>query len=309
MKFARYEDNKNIIKIITRIKGGIGNQLFCYAAARRLAVLNNAELVIDDISGFVRDHQYQRRYSLDRFHILARKATASERMEPFGRLRRRLVKCINRRRVFSNRTYIEQNDMGFDPRLLGLKVRRDVYLDGYWQSESYFKDIEDIIRLDLLIASPNDPTNQKVAGRIQSCNAVCVHVRRFVNPLINDSPKIMYNLQKDYYERAQREILRRVQKPYFFIFSDNPNAAKNMIDLPESVATYIYHNHEHVDACADLWLMSLCKHFIIANSTFSWWGAWLSSNFDKIIIYPDIKTRGLSSWGFDGLIPNGWIGM
>ena len=76
------------LRVIARIKGGLGNQLFCYAAARRLALVNNAELVIDDVTGFVRDHQYCRQYMLDRFQIPVRKATPSERLEPFERYRR-----------------------------------------------------------------------------------------------------------------------------------------------------------------------------------------------------------------------------
>ena len=85
-------------KLIARIKGGLGNQLFCYAAARRLALVNNAELVIDDVTGFVRDRQYRRQYALDRFQIPARKATPAERMEPFERYRRGVAKFVARRR-------------------------------------------------------------------------------------------------------------------------------------------------------------------------------------------------------------------
>lgn len=96
-----------IAKVITRIKGGLGNQLFCYAAARRLALVNNADLVIDNKTGFTRDYLYGRRYMLDRFNILARKATPSERMEPFERYRRGLAKWVSRRQNFEERSYVE----------------------------------------------------------------------------------------------------------------------------------------------------------------------------------------------------------
>src|SRR6266853_438179 len=95
-------------RVIARIKGGLGNQLFCYAAARRLALVNNAELVIDDVTGFVRDRQYRRRYALDHFHISVRKATPAERLEPLERYRRGLMKWLSRRKPLEERCYVEQ---------------------------------------------------------------------------------------------------------------------------------------------------------------------------------------------------------
>ena len=115
-------------KIITRIKGGLGNQLFCYAAARRLALVNNAELVIDDVTGFVRDYQYRRRYMLDHFCITARKAMPSERLEPFERYRRSVVKWLSRRKPFAERRYLEQERWDSDEWLLMLKAKDALYL-------------------------------------------------------------------------------------------------------------------------------------------------------------------------------------
>ena len=105
-------------KVITRIKGGVGNQLFCYAAARRLALVNNAELVIDDVTGFARDRQYRRKYMLDRFSIPFRKATSAERLEPFERYRRGIMKWLSRRKPFAERRYLEQEGIDIDERLL-----------------------------------------------------------------------------------------------------------------------------------------------------------------------------------------------
>ena len=143
-------------KIITRIRGGIGNQLFCYAAARRLALVNNAELVIDDVSGFVRDHDYKRDYQLDHFSIPCRKATAGERLEPFSRVRCYLKRSFNRNRPFQERSYIQQEGIDFNSRLLKVDPCGTIYLEGYWQSEDYFKDVEGAIRADLEITPPTE---------------------------------------------------------------------------------------------------------------------------------------------------------
>lgn len=169
-------------KIIPRIFGGLGNQLFCYAAARRLALVNNAELVLDDVSGFVRDHVYQRRYQLDHFNIPCRKATPAERLEPLSRLRRYLKRAMNRRRPFQERSYIQQVGIDFDPRLLAVKPRGTVYLEGYWQSEQYFKDVEPAIREELRIIPPKVEISLAMAERIRGCLVVTVHVRFFDAP-------------------------------------------------------------------------------------------------------------------------------
>lgn len=293
----------NPSKIIPRIFGGLGNQLFIYAAARRLALVNNAELVLDDVSGFVRDHDYQRHYQLDHFHIPCRKATALERLEPGSRLRRYLKRRINQRRLFENRRFIQQEGANFDPRLLQVKPRGSLYLEGYWQGEGYFKDVESTIRQDLKIQPPTDVVNLDMADKIRSHTAVAVHVRFFDEPqatAINNAPT-------DYYTRAIAEMERCVPNAHYFLFSDRPEAASARIPLPDERITLVAHNQGDEHAYADLWLMTLCQHFITANSTFSWWGAWLADSRFKIVMTPKMKFSGLPTWSFSGLIPDGWI--
>ena len=290
-------------KVITRIKGGLGNQLFCYAAARRLALVNNAELVIDDVSGFVRDVTYRRSYALDRFKMPARKATPRERMKPFERYRRGLAKFMARRQPFYRRRYIERQGMDFDRRLLHLQVKGTVYLDGVWQSEGYFKDVEERIRADLRIIPPDDAVNLEMAERILGCNAVAVHVRWFERP---ESRNAEHNLNKSYYTRAVKEIIARTRDPYFFLFSNDPDAAQQILDMPDDKITCVSHNRGDENSYADLWLMSKCKHFIIANSTFSWWGAWLSKHDEKLVVAPGDQIDGITKWGFAGLLPESW---
>jgi len=292
------------LKIIARFFGGLGNQLFIYAAARRLALVNDTEVVLDDVSGFTHDVVYQRQYQLDHFSIPCRKATALERLEPFGRLRRKVLRNWNQRKPFEARAYLLQDGIDFDPSLLQFKPRGTVYMEGYWQSEKYFKDVEGTIRQDLDIKPPTDSANLDMADQIRSSLAVALHVRFFDEPYaegINNAPG-------DYYSRAIETMERLVPVAHYFIFSDQPEAARARIPLPDARVTLVSHNQGDEHAYADLWLMTLCQHFVIANSTFSWWGAWLANNPSKQVIAPGFEMReGKMWWGFDGLLPDQWI--
>jgi hypothetical protein len=270
-------------RVIARIRGGLGNQLFCYAAARRLAVVNNADLILDDVTGFVRDLKYKRRFALDHFHLPARRATTSERLEPLERYRRGARKMLSRVTPFSQRGYVEERTPEFDERLLTLKVRSTVYLDGIWASERYFSDVEEVIRRDLRFVEPEDPDNQRVAAQIRDTEAVALHVRWFEKP----SQAKGQNLGARYYERAIDNIENRVATPTYFVFSDDPDAARERLSIPCGRSNFVVHNHGDDVAFADLWLMSQCRHFIIANSTFSWWGAWLGRGRDGILLTPE----------------------
>jgi len=290
--------------VICRVIGGLGNQLFCYAAGRRLALVNDAELVIDDTSGFVRDHGYKRHYQLDHFNIPCRKAVPAERLEPFSRVRRPLMRRWNRTRTFEFRNYIQQEGMDFDARLLNVKPRGKVYIEGYWQGADYFGDVADTIRRDLRIQPPSDAANLDMAERIRTSPAVAVHVRFFDAP----SEGAVNNAPDDYYRRAIAKMEAIEPGAHYFVFSDRPGAARDRISLPDERITFVTHNTGDANAHADLWLMSQCRHFIIGNSTFSWWGAWLAEHPSKRVIAPGFEMRhGKMWWGFDGLLPEDWI--
>ena len=286
-------------KVIARIKGGLGNQLFCYAAARRLALVNNAELVIDHVTGFIRDRTYRRRYALDHFSIPCRKANPSERMWPFERYRRGLAIWRARGLPFEQRQYIKQEGEGFDPRLLSLKFRQTLYLDGLWQSERYFEDADAQIRDDLRMEAPIDDKNLAMSQRIQRCKAVALHVRWFEAPAALQGPVALQsnNLSLDYYTRAIVRIQERVDDAHFFVFSDDPELARKKLSLSKSQATTVLH----------LWLMTQCRHFIVANSTFSWWGAWLANYSEKIIVAPGPGYLKNKKADGDGSLPKQWI--
>jgi len=291
-------------KIISRFFGGLGNQLFIYAAARRLAMANDAELVLDDISGFVHDYNYHRYDQLVHFNIPCRKATAAERLEPFALVRRYLKRRWNQRLTFAQRTYLVQEGIDYEPRLLQFKLRGTMFLEGYWQSEDYFKDVADTIRQDLQIKPPTDVANLTMAANIRRGTAVALHVRYFDEPHVSG----INNAPGDYYIRAVVEMEQRINHAHYYIFSDHPEAARTRIPLPDARVTLVAHNRGDKNAYADLWLMTQCQHFIIANSTFSWWGAWLAAHVGKIIIAPGFEMRqGKMWWGFEGLLPKDWV--
>jgi hypothetical protein len=295
-------------KLITRIKGGLGNQLFCYATARRLAMLNQAELIIDDVSGFTYDLAYKRKYALDVFHIHAKKASFFERMEPLGRLRRKLSRLVSLRHPLSRQYYILQEGVCFDPEILTLKLSHEVtYFDGFGQSEDYFADIEGVLRQDLLIKPPQDKKNQSMALEIGATQSVAVHVRWF-----NFDDKNSGNVSDEYYRNALAEIRKRVSAPHLFIFSDQAKetAERFKVLTGDMKVTYVNHNKSEDMAYADLWLMSMCKHFVIANSTFSWWGAWLGEKKGASEIFaPNFiiePATNVTAWGFKRLLPDRW---
>ncbi|MCP5167745.1 MAG: alpha-1,2-fucosyltransferase [Pseudomonadales bacterium] len=260
---------------------------------------------MDKVTGFERDFAYQRKYELDRFRIPCRAASYFERLEPFSRLRRYLLSMWDRKRNIFERRYIAEEGLDFDPRILALTPTSSVFMDGYWQSANYFQDVESVIRADLEIIPPTDTHNLRMSEQITSSHSsVACHVRFFDDPLQGGSN----NAQVEYYVKAIEIIETRVENPHYFLFSDQPDAAAKIISLPPGRYTCVSHNNSAEMAYADLWLMSLCSNFIIANSTFSWWGAWLSAAPNKLVIAPGFEKRdGVSAWGFEGLIPDEWI--
>lgn len=287
-------------KIIVRIKGGLGNQLFCYAAARKLAINSKAELVIDDVTGFKRDYLYKREYALENFNLSARKASPRERFEPCEILQRNFCRLLTMLKLPSKLLYLEQSSNKFDNRIINLVTSKSIYLDGYWQSEEYFQGIENIIRQDLVIKPPIDKLNLALAEKIKNSCSVAVHFRWF-NDVNSQS-----NISLQYYKDAILLMESKIKSPHYYIFSDNISLVYENFDLPKNRTTIIS-NNSNDNAYADMWLMGLCKHFITANSTFSWWGAWLGNHESKIVITPEAKKSGIGSWGFPGLIPCTWI--
>ena len=293
-----------MLKVIVRIKGGLGNQLFCYAVARRLALVNDAELIIDDVTGFIRDYQFSRRYMLGSFNISVRKATPAERLEPFERYRRSAIRWLSRKKPFLERCYLERESMDFDDRLLTMKVKKTLYLDGVWQSEKYFKDVEDVIRKDLRITHPINEQNQSIAREIHNSQAVAIHMRWF--DISNKTT--MRNASEDYYQQAITLLNNKIESPRYFLFSDAPESVRAKLTSLGSRVTLVSRDRDgDENAYADLWLMTQCQHFIIANSTFGWWGAWLGGGAKKVVICPGDRKYGIGSWGFNGLIPEEWI--
>lgn len=273
--------------VIAKVEGGLGNQMFIYAAAKGLAVRNNVPLKLDVVSGYLND-VYGRQFCLDHFNIEAEIATPKESFTTnFGPKRRYWTRKMNRLLPFSHRSYIEEEKV-FDKRLLGLKVIRSVYLQGYWQDERYFKDIEDIIRKDFTIATDHEEANIKLAERISGSNGVCLHARR------GDYP---HALPIAYYKEAIKYVTQKVQNPHFYCFSDDSSwIEQNLVVAHPST---VIRNNNEMRSYEDLWLMSKCRHFIVANSSFSWWGAWLNPDPNKVVVAP-------ARWGYDTAIPKTW---
>ncbi|MDE2038215.1 MAG: alpha-1,2-fucosyltransferase [Patescibacteria group bacterium] len=289
--------------IVVAIKAGLGNQLFQYACGRALS-LRNGEPIKFDITSYARtvNSDTPRQYLLDRFNI-ADVAFAGEdevrRLKyPHGGL------SMLYRRL---RTKLGLHNVGWVPRIL--RARGDIYLDGYWQTEKYFADRADVIRAELSLKGPLSPAAQAVADDIGagSMPAVSLHVRR--GDVARDWKTNPYAgiCTPAYYEaalaRMKDELAKRgISSFRAFVFSDGMEWAKENIRIPFPT---VYVPDEAPDY-EQLILMSRCAHHIIANSSFSWWGAWLDPKPDKIVIAPK---RWIQKHGYRhrDTVPESWI--
>jgi hypothetical protein len=288
--------------IITLLTGGLGNQMFQYAIGRKLSCMHKVPLKLD-ISGF-REYSL-RTYRLSHFAIPADFASDFDienvKFHNRSGIHRSLDSITSRFLPYYQRTVYKEPHFSYDPNIL--KCKSHVYLEGYWQTEKYFKEIEEIIRKDFIFIDEPDSRNKTMADLIRGNESVSIHVRRgdyVTNPTTNDYHG---TCSEDYYKKAIQIIKNRVHQPQFFIFSDDPTWVREHLNTG-SPTVFVDFNGPDKDY-EDLRLMSLCQHHIVANSSFSWWGAWLCQNTEKIVIAPkkwfnkpDINTQDL--------IPDTW---
>jgi glycosyl transferase family 11 len=268
--------------VVAKIVGGIGNQLFCYAAARRLALENDAALCLD-LNFFRSDVHYGREYRLDSFALPPHRVVRTRRALPrwvdlrVWRLQRKAAQAG----LLPGRDWLIEAVPGvFDPRLLRARVTRTTVTDGYWQDERYFADVEKTLRAELVFRPEVGAHLRETAARIAGCNSVAVHCRRMYDAAA---------LPAHYYSKAIEALATRVPAPEFFCFGDDPRWLVEQ--LPRGLRCTVVHDPGPRGEMSDLRLMSGCRHFIIANSTFSWWGAWLGAEPGKIVMAP--RPKGL----------------
>lgn len=272
--------------------------MFQYSLGRRLAHEQGVPLKLD-LSWF-RDAQAMgvdtvREYALDGWRIQASIATA----EDLSRFPAQEGLLARLRLV--NSLVVRERGLEFEARVL--RVPSHAHLTGYWQSEKYFKPIREMLLREFTLAADPCPHAAKLLERVQDLPSVAVHVRRgdyARNPRTNE---FHGQCPIEYYQEAVQRIADRVADPSFFVFSDDPDWARDNLKLGWPT-TYVTHD----GGCSphhDMWLMSHCSHHIIANSSFSWWGAWLCRNDGKVVIAPARWFRD-AKHNTDDLIPEGW---
>lgn len=297
--------------ICVRLMGGLGNQMFQYACGKALAERRQTELLLDCSFLQVKDHVADftvREYELDVFKISAKKIDSTElsKFNPsfFYLGYYHLSKRIGFLPFIKVTYFLEQKQFKYDKTIE--TVANKCLLIGHWQNERYFKKIESLILKDFTFKKPLDQNNSKMANRIEASNAISIHIRRgdFVN---NPNTFKTHGLcSLEYYQKAIYYIKQKINNPVFFIFSDEIEWVKKNLTMQDD-CEFISGNIDE-NSYIDMQLMSICKHNIIANSTFSWWGAWINKNPTKIVVAPKqwFLNDDLNKLA-KNLIPETWI--
>lgn len=270
--------------IKVKIMGGLGNQMFQYAALRAMMLQHNTdgEMVLDGLSNM--GHAI---YSLDHFNI-AHDVKISD--QKFNKIENFLFRIYEKNLASKKISYSFICKLGYILNLFGFyfipdgyskfhfSFRKNIDMIGYFQSDKYFKQYEDIIKNELMVKEPLLEQNKEIFQKINETDSVCVHIRRgdFVN-----SVHQICNI--DYFKKAIQIMNSEIEKPIYYIFSDDIEWVKDNLKVDANLV-YVDNNNPNYE---DLRLMYSCKHFIMSNSSFSWWAQYLSKNNDKKIIAPN----------------------
>lgn len=296
--------------LLVKLLGGLGNQMFQYAFGRALALRLGKGVKYDthDLLDRSASINYTfRDYELDVFNAQVTLATAADTRffsPPVGNLAYRAAHKIGRRMTAARRFH-EKESFGYDETIF--QCGNNTYFDGYWQNEAYFKPYEKEIRQDLTLKKPLAGLNLELATQISKApHAVSLHVRRGDYVSNAQANSVHGVCSPAYYEQAVALLQARLGEISLFVFSDEPEWVQSNMGF-SAPAVYISHNTGN-DSVEDLRLMSLCEHNIIANSSFSWWGAWLNSNPQKLVIAPKEWIK-LGETVSAGPVPISWISL
>ncbi len=288
--------------IFVKLMGGLGNQMFQYAAAKALSVRHGVTLKVD--LSFLNDRSDRenftfREYELDCFDNPIQIATNKELsiFNPPNKIISSLKSFLG---ISGPMRYCE-NTFKYNESFSELP--NEILLEGYFQSEKYFLQIRSLLLQDFKWRSPASGVNLSLIENIKSTNSVSIHIRRgdfAENKVINSFHGLC---DINYYKRAILHINQKTENVFFFIFSDDINWAKKEIGMSSNMI-YIDHNIGK-ESYWDMRLMSYCKHNIIANSSFSWWAAWLNENQSKIVCAPE-KWFNNENIDTSDLIPSAW---
>ncbi|GAB6013277.1 alpha-1,2-fucosyltransferase [Viscerimonas tarda] len=288
-----------MIKIL--LSGGLGNQMFQYAAGKALATRLNVPFSIDLFYYTKKTKATKRRFELDVFetNLTLKQGWRSKffvKYKLFFLKRPFLSKLLG---VFSDpRAMLHEAEFA--------KLRDNTILAGYFQNEIYFKSIEPAIRADFRFKNALKGRNAELVEEIASkAEAVSIHIRR--GDYVTDPTTSLAICSIDYYSKAIEYIAERLINPHFFVFSDDMEWVKNNIDFKDYSFILVNWNTGE-DSYIDMQLMSLCRHNIIANSSFSWWGAWLNNNPQKIVIAPKQWFKNQQFYDSQ-CIPEKWLGI
>jgi hypothetical protein len=294
--------------IIVQLSGGLGNQMFQYAAGRSLSLKHHTGLRLD--LSFLLDRTPRkdfvfRDYDLGIFKIDPKIASKNEEHN-FGLKARKIKRMLYTLRQNLNHNlpvYVRESQYGFDSKFFSIPPH--AYLEGYWQSEDYFKEIEETIRKDFTFKEPLDEKGSEMARIIFSVNSICMFVRRGDYVSLKNTTMHHGLCEKEYYAQSFQLISQNIANPEVFVFSDDLEWCRSNFKF--NVPTYFVDNTysgykfgQHVQ------LMKLCRHFIISNSSFGWWGAWLNPDPNKIVIAPKQWYKD-SQMDTSHLIPKNWI--
>lgn len=277
---------------IFALSGGLGNQMFEYANYLSQKIEQNRYVYIN--SYCIKRHKEHNGYELSKvFHILddsvcihdfimrvVRKLLIFKDKNNYKNIVSVILKIMN---LFGIHIIYENPHLSFDERKSYRKKGLNIYF-GSCVSEKFFKSNEAVIRETFLFDETIlNETSKNISNKILQTESVSIHIRR--GDYLLEKGKINFNniCTSDYYKKALRYISTKIFDPSFFVFSDDIEWTKDNLGI--SNAVYIEHN-KGTDSWQDMFLMSKCKHHIVANSTFGWWGAWLDENKDKIIVAP-----------------------
>ncbi len=292
--------------IIVRLKGGLGNQLFQYAFGRALSERTGQSLFFDDAYFEEAKEGTVRHYELNKFvtevncsiPFLIRNAINAKHRY----IRSKFLKVLS---MFTPVQFFNEVHFHYDEKLLSTCRNGINYYDGDWQSPRYFNAIRSILLEELRIRLSLSPLSSSLSESIQKENAISIHFRRG-DYVFSKSANSFHGLcSLDYYQRAIELFIKEEKDVTFYVFSDDIEWVKANLKIKNRPVNYIKHTSDETNY-EDLHLMSICKHHIIANSSFSWWGAWLNNYPLKRVIAPK-KWFVDDSINTNDLIPIEWI--